>query len=86
VSQSSIGNVGLYGKMGYVDLVITPTVGTALLVTEDAIDRFLIRRIERATDNLYIRALARMFLNPTRTLANLFRFKEPWKRDRPRDR
>ena len=72
--------------MGYVDLVITPTVGTALLVTEDAIDRFLIRRIERATDNLYIRALARMFLNPTRTLANLFRFKEPWYRDRPRDR
>jgi hypothetical protein len=83
ISQSSIGNVGLSDRLGYVDLVITPTVGTALLVTEDAIDRFLIKPIERAGANFYIRALARMFLNPTRTLANLFRFKEPWYRDRP---
>lgn len=86
ISQSSIGNVGLSGRQGYVDLVITPTVGTALLITEDAVDRFLIKPIERAGANLYIRSLARMFLNPTRTLANLFRFKEPWYRDRPRAR
>jgi hypothetical protein len=83
ISQASIGNIGLKGKQAWVDIVITPTVGTALLITEDAIDRLLIKRIERAGANLYIRAIARMFLNPTRTLANLFRFKEPWYRDRP---
>ncbi|MDI1243245.1 MAG: hypothetical protein PSX80_15130, partial [bacterium] len=33
ISQSTIGNVGLYGKSGYVDLVITPTVGTGWLLT-----------------------------------------------------
>ncbi len=84
ISQSSIGNVGLYGKQGYVDLVITPTVGIAWLVTEDALDRYLIESIERRTRNFYITIFSRMLFNPTRTMANLIRFKEPWYRDRPR--
>lgn len=83
VSQASIGNVGLKGKQTWGDVVVTPTVGTAMLVTEDAIDRFIIKRIERSTSNFYIRIFSRMFLSPTRTVANLFRFKEPWYRDRP---
>lgn len=83
VSQASIGNVGLKGKQTWGDVVVTPTVGTALLVTEDAIDRFVMQRIERATDNFYARIFARMLLSPTRTIANLFRFKTPWYRDRP---
>ncbi|MBA2335205.1 MAG: hypothetical protein H0V90_09750 [Blastocatellia bacterium] len=84
ISQSSIGNVGLYGKQGYVDLVITPTVGTALLVAEDALDRYFVESIERSTRNFWITIFSRMLLNPTRTMANLIRFKEPWYRDRPR--
>jgi len=84
ISQSSVGNVGLYGKQGYVDLVITPTVGTALLVAEDALDRYFVERIERSTRNFWITIFSRMLLNPTRTMANLIRFKEPWYRDRPR--
>lgn len=83
VSQASIGNIGLKGKQTWGDIVVTPTVGTAMLVTEDAIDRFIIKRIERSTSNFYIRIFSRMFLSPTRTVANLFRFKEPWYRDRP---
>lgn len=83
VSQASIGNVGLYGKQTYIDIVVTPTVGTAWLITEDAIDRFVTKRIERGTDNFYVRIFSRMLLSPTRTIANLFRFKEPWYRDRP---
>lgn len=84
ISQASIGNVGLKGKQTYVDLVITPTVGTAMLITEDAIDRFLIERIEGKTKNYYLMIFSRVFLNPTRTMANLIRFKIPWYRDRPR--
>ncbi len=86
VSQAAIGNVGLHGKQTYVDLVVTPTVGIGMLVAEDALDRYLIERIERGTGNLYVTIGSRMFLNPTRTIANLFRFKKPWFRDRPRAR
>ncbi len=86
ISQASIGNVGLSGKQTYVDLVVTPTLGTAMLITEDAIDRFLIERIESKTDNYYLMIFSRVLLNPTRTVANLIRFKLPWHRDRPRVR
>jgi len=84
ISQASIGNVGLKGKQTYIDIVITPTVGTAMLVTEDALDRFVIERIERATNNFYLTIFSRMLLNPTRSVANVIRFKTPWHRDRPR--
>lgn len=83
ISQASIGNVGLSGKQTWGDIVVTPTVGTAMLVSEDAIDRFVMIRIERSTENFYVRIFARMLLSPTRTVANLFRFKNPWHRDRP---
>jgi len=83
VSQASIGNVGLKGKQTYIDIVVTPTVGTAWLITEDAIDLFITKRIERGTNNFYVRIFSRMLLSPTRTIANVFRFKEPWYRDRP---
>ena len=81
ISQSSIGNVGKYGHQGYVDLVITPTVGTGWLMTEEALDRFVIRHIE--SKSRMVKMLARTFLNPMRSVANLLRFKEPWYRDRP---
>ncbi len=85
ISQASIGNVGLKGKQTWEDIVVTPTLGTAMLIGEDAIDRFVMKRIERATDNFYIKIFSRMLLSPTRTIANLFRFKAPWHRDRPRE-
>lgn len=84
LSQASIGNVGLKGKQTWEDIVVTPALGTALLISEDAIDRFVMKRIERGTDNFYIVIFSRMLLSPTRTIANLFRFKTPWHRDRPR--
>ena len=86
-SEASIGNVGMYPRktskhpMGFVDLVVTPVVGTSWLVGEDALDRYLIDPIERRTDNRALRALARSFFNPTRSIANLLRFKRPWHRD-----
>lgn len=81
ISQSSIGNVGLYGHMGYVDMVITPTVGTGWLLTEEALDRYVIRHIESKSRS--VKFLARTLLNPMRSVANMLRLKEPWYRDRP---
>lgn len=81
LSQASIGNVGLHGKQTYEDLIVTPTVGTGLLVVEDFLDLHVVERIERATDNRALRIAARMILNPTRSAANVLRFKKPWHRD-----
>ena len=81
VSQASIGNVGLKGKQTWVDIVITPTAGTGLIVLEDAIDRLTRPFIESRTNNKYVRIFSRMLLNPTRNFANLLRFEKPWKRD-----
>ena len=83
ISQASIGNVGLSGKQTWEDIVTTPTLGTAMLIGEDAIDRFVIKNIERRTDNFYIKVFVRMLLNPTRNFSNMLRFKAPWHRDRP---
>jgi hypothetical protein len=81
LSQAAIGNVGKHGKQTYVDLVITPTAGTLWLVTEDALDRFVIRRVINRTDNFYLKIMVQMLFNPIRSTANLFRFKKPWSRD-----
>lgn len=87
LGEAGVGNVGLKPTkkskhpMGYVDLVITPTLGTAWIVGEDAVDRYLIRKIEIKTRNRVARAMARSFLNPIRSFANLLRSKPPWYRD-----
>ena len=82
VSQASIGNVGLHGKQTWVDIIVTPVGGTAWLVAEDALDRFVVRRIERRTDSRFVRIVVRVLFNPTRSSANLLRFERPWRRDR----
>lgn len=82
LSEASIGNVGMGdGRNGYVDLVITPTMGTAGIVLEDLADSYLIRQIEKRTQNPGIIRFVRILLNPTRSFANLLRFKTPWHRD-----
>lgn len=81
ISQASIGNVGLHGKETWGDIVVTPTIGTVLLISEDAIDRYVTRKIERNTNNFYVKIFARMLLSPTRNFSNLLRFKQPWYRD-----
>jgi hypothetical protein len=83
VSQASIGNVGLHGKQTYVDLVVTPIGGFAWIVMEDFVDKHLIHSLERrSSGNFYIKIASRTFLNPSRSAANLLRFKPPWYRDR----
>jgi hypothetical protein len=83
VSEASIGNVGYPGQSlsGYVDLVITPVAGLGWQVGEDALDKYLIMKIEDRTSNPVILMLVRSFLNPTRSFANMMRLRLPWNRE-----
>jgi hypothetical protein len=82
LSEATIGNVGKKpGTGGYVDFVITPALGTAGILLEDTADSFLINKIEKRTRNPHVIRLVRMALNPTRSFANVLRFKKPWHRD-----
>lgn len=87
LSESSIGNVGLNPTyksphpQSYVDIVVTPTLGTAWLIGEDALDRYLVSRFDHGADSGTSRFFARSLLNPCRSIANVLRFKWPWYRD-----
>jgi hypothetical protein len=87
LSESSIGNVGLKPSdtskhpQAWVDLVVTPVLGTAWLVGEDALDRWVVRPLERRTSKYPLKILIRSFLNPSRSFANTLRGKWPWYRD-----
>ena len=82
LSEASIGNVGKDdGTMGAVDLVVTPIGGLGFMVAEDALDRYVVRRVEQWTGNRVVRLLVRSFLNPNRSFANTMRLKYPWHRD-----
>jgi hypothetical protein len=62
-----------------VDLVITPIGGFGVMVAEDALDCFVVKRFERWSERP--RLLLRGVLNPNRSLANMLRGKLPWHRD-----
>jgi len=87
ISEASLGNIGIrpYGNrkhpMAYVDIVITPVVGTGWMVGEDLLDKHFIRRFEDGMPDRVTFALFRSFLNPTRSFANILRGKKPWHRD-----
>ncbi len=74
-SEASIGNVGLNDnrKMGWVDLLVTPTLGAAWMAGEDVIDKFVLKRIDGRS--IGFRSVARVLLNPSRSAANLSRGK-----------
>ena len=81
VSEASIANVMLHASPGFITLVDTPTLGFCTMLAEDAADRYLIMGLENRTSNRPIIILARSFLNPGRTFANLMAFRAPWARD-----
>jgi hypothetical protein len=81
LSEASIGNVGLRPRTtGWVDHVITPAGGLVFMVAEDAVDRYLITRLESWTENRAMRAFARTALNPSRALSNTVQGRAPWSR------
>jgi hypothetical protein len=81
-SEANIGHIqSYYPAQGFVDMVVTPSVGLGWTVAEDALDQYLVKYIERHTQNRFIRLLARGGLNPARSFANMIRLEYPWKRD-----
>jgi len=80
-SEATIGHVQAYPpQTGFVDQVITPTVGTGWMVAEDVVDKYVIRPIEAHTSNRWIKLFARALLNPSRSFANCMAFEPPWSR------
>ena len=79
--EAGIGNVGYdRGTLAFVDLVVTPLGGFGLMVLEDYLDATLIRKIERGGVGTRARVF-RVLLNPSRSVANMLRFKRPSHRD-----
>jgi hypothetical protein len=81
VSEASIGNVMLHASPGFITLANTPTFGTIEMIGEDATDRYIIMGLENRTTNRPLIILARSFLNPGRSFANVMAFHLPWRRD-----
>lgn len=89
LSQAAIGNVGLHTphdgkgkrKMAYVDIVITPTIGTAWIIGEDLLERYVLKKLDQSNKEI-LRNTLRTVLTPMRAGANLLRFKMPWYRDK----
>jgi hypothetical protein len=65
---------------GFVDFVITPTVGTGWLITEDLLDKYVPAKLERRFGRNGWTNLLRCVLNPARTGANILNHKSPWYR------
>jgi hypothetical protein len=81
LSEASIGNVGLRRETtGWVDHVVTPVGGLALIVAEDVLDRYFVEWFERRVGNRVARASVRMLFNPSRTFANIAQTRAPWQR------
>lgn len=89
ISEASLGNVGLREKnghstMAWTDLIMTPVVGTGVVIGEDAIDKYILKNwLERKSANRATNKIKflRSILTPTTSFSNLLRGKAPWKRN-----
>lgn len=66
---------------GWVDFIITPTIGTLWSVGEDVIDKEIGKRFQEHTGGKRYAKAVRGALNPTRTFTNALRWRLPWYRD-----
>jgi hypothetical protein len=85
ISEASLGNVGMNPvKQGYVDIVVTPALGMAWMIGQDAFDKYVMTKIESKITSEPWRATIRIISDLPRTMANLVAGKAPWYRqDRP---
>src|SRR4051812_28595461 len=68
LSEASIGHIQRdFPQHGLVDHVVTPSIGLSWTIAEDALDRYVVRRIEDRTYNKWVRLAVRSFLNPARS-------------------
>ncbi len=86
VSEATIGNVGVkdnYGRssMAWVDMVMTPTAGTGVMIGEDMIDRYILKNwLEKKMTSRTRIKIYRTFFNPITSFVNVLGGKKPWKR------
>lgn len=66
---------------GWVDFIITPTVGFLWVLAEDTLDRYISDRVQGDRRTAPFPLILRGALNPSRTMANAMRLKAPWYRD-----
>ena len=67
---------------GWTDFIMTPAGGTVWVVMEDFLDREVSDRVqERFPHHMVFDNIVRASLNPTRTMANVMRWRTPWYRD-----
>jgi hypothetical protein len=82
LSEATLGNVGKNpNTSGYVDHVMTPSGAFGVIVGEEALDRYFIRKWEDRTSSENWRRFLRVAFNPSRSFANILRGKVPWHRD-----
>lgn len=91
LSEASIGNSGLFyytrardgvwtNETGMQDFFITPIGGLAWNVGEDALDRFVLKRVRHATRNRLL-LFASSLMTPGKSAANVTRFRATYYRD-----
>jgi hypothetical protein len=66
---------------GWVDFIVTPTIGTGWIVLEDSMETEIVDRVSHG-DNALKFELLRSVLNPSHSLANFFQGREPWYRSK----
>jgi len=66
---------------GWVDFIITPTVGMLWMLGEDTADRFISDPLVHRYPSTFGYKMLRAGLNPARSLANMLRGHYPWLRD-----
>ena len=58
ISEAAIGNIqAFHPQQGFVDHVVTPTIGLTWMIAEDALDQYVVRYVEGKTQNRAVRAL-----------------------------
>src|SRR5437868_6486759 len=86
ISEASVGNIqASEPQYGLVDHVVTPSIGLGWMIAEDAMDQYVVRFVERKTQNRLVRSLVRSGANPSRSLANVLAGQWPWARSRDED-
>lgn len=79
LSEASIGSIQKrWPEQGFVDHVVTPVVGLGWLLMEDAVDKYLVRRLE--PNHKWLSIFLRGGLNPSASFANVMAGKYPWHR------
>jgi hypothetical protein len=62
---------------GWVDFIVTPTMGTGLMILEDSIDREIMDRFFEDDSRFGIKVV-RSMLSPTHSMANMLAGRKPW--------